>query len=89
MGSVLVKTDNADPPEGACVGKVSPAPMFVGLNVPDVSGPGSGKFDPAASFSVIVRFVTPIEPPTSDIMIAFAPVGPTSRKSASSGNAWL
>jgi len=89
LGIEPLKIDNADPPNGAGAGapKVSPVPIFVGWNVPLVKGPASGRAPAAASSSVNVRFVTPgFPPPTSDMMIAFCPLGPTSMTSTSSGN---
>lgn len=64
-------------------------PMFVGWKVPETRGPESGNGLPAESLSVIVTLLAEVAPPTSDIMIAFCPSGPTSRMSTSSGNTWL
>src|SRR6185503_20973464 len=66
LGFVSLKTDNTDPPEGACVGNVSPAPTFVGLNVPVVSGPASDILAAALSSRFIVKLLTAMLPPTSD-----------------------
>lgn len=91
FGSVPLNTLRSDPPEGAGAGdgNVSPKPLFVGLKVPDTSGPLSGKLLAVASSRVSVMFVAAVLPPTSDIMIAFCPPGPTSRMSTSSGEVWL
>jgi len=67
---------------------VSPVPIFVGWNVPVVkSAVGIGLA--AASSSVRVIPVTSSPPPTSDMMMAFCPPGPTSRISRSAGKVWL
>ena len=81
----------ADPPDGvgAGAGNVSRALTLVGLNVPDTSGPASGRLVAAASSSVRVTPLAGELPPTSDMMIAFCPPGATSSMSTSSGNAWL
>src|SRR5438105_15869127 len=86
-----LKTDRAEPPAGAGAGaaNVSPAPTFVGLNVPLASGPASGRDEAAASSSVKFWLVVTVDPPTSDQMIAFAPLGATTRISTSSGKSWL
>lgn len=88
LGSVPLKIDRAEPPNGAGAGalNVSPVPMLVGWNVPLVKGPASDKAAAAASSSVNVRLVASGDPPTSDMMIAFCPAGPTSKISMSSGN---
>ena len=89
FGIEPLKIDNADPPNGAGAGapKRSPVPTFVGWKVPLVRGPASGRAPAAASSSVNVRLVTPgFPPPTSDMMIAFCPLGPTSMTSTSSVN---
>ena len=91
FGSVPLNTLKADPPAGAGAGdgNGSPAPMFVGLNVPDDSAPASGRLFAAASSSVKVTLLAGVLPPTSDMMMAFCPPGPTSIMSTSSGNVWL
>ena len=73
FGFVPLNTLSADPPDGAGAGagNVSPAPTFVGLNVPDTSGPASGKLLAVASVSVSVTLLAAMLPPTSDMMIAF------------------
>jgi len=88
LGLIPLKTLSADPPEGvgAGAGNVSRALMFVGLNVPETSGPASGRLVAAASSNVRVTPVAGLEPPTSDIIIAFCPPGATSSTSTSSGN---
>jgi hypothetical protein len=87
FGAVALNTESAAPPAGAGAGagKVSPAPVFVGLNVPLANGPASGREVAAASSSVNVTFDAAVEPPTSDMIIAFWPPGPTSKMSMSSG----
>src|SRR6185295_5120730 len=78
FGLVPLNTLSADPPEGGGPGeKVSTPSKFVGLNVPETSVPLSGKL------------LTAMPLPTSDMMIAFCPPGPTSMMSTSSGNVWL
>jgi len=91
FGLLPLNTLNADPPEGAGAGagNVSPPSPFVGLKVPDTSGPASGKLVAAASANVNETLVAVAVPPTSDIMIAFCPPGLTSRMSMSSGSVWL
>ena len=86
-----LNTDRADPPDGTGAGaaKVSAGAWFVGWNVPDVSAPRSDSGDAAASSNTSVTLVMSVLPPASDIMMAFAPVGPTSSTSTSSGNVWL
>src|SRR5882724_7938970 len=51
FGSVPLKTESADPPDGAGAGpgNGSPAPALVGLNVPETSGPSSSSAVVAAS----------------------------------------
>lgn len=68
---------------------MSTGPAFVGLNVPETSGPASGRLVAAASSRVKVTLLVGDDPPTSERMIAFCPPGPTSMMSTSSGNAWL
>ena len=88
FGSVPLKTLSALPPDGAGAGAgntSAPTPLSVGLNVPDTSGPASGRFVAAPSFSINVTLVAGVEPPTSDMMMAFCPPGPTSSMSTSSG----
>src|SRR6185436_3060359 len=90
FGLVPLNTLSADPPEGGGPGeKVSTPSKFVGLNVPETSVPLSGKLLPAASSNVKVTLLTAMPLPTSDMMIAFCPPGPTSMMSTSSGNVWL
>ena len=91
LGSIPLNTLNALPPDGAGAGagNTSAPPAFVGLNVPLTSGPESGRLLAAASSSVNVTPLTAVEPPTSDMMIAFCPPGPTSNMSMSSGKVWL
>jgi len=61
---------------------------LVGLNVPLMSGPLSGRNATAASLKVIVRVpVAPPLPPTSEKTMKVAPVGLTSSISTSSGRA--
>ena len=88
--SVPIKVESAEPPEGAGAGAghVSPAPMFVGLNVPVVNRV-PGRLLGASSSSVRVTPVTASPPPTSDIMMAFCPPGPTRSTSMSAGEVWL
>jgi hypothetical protein len=62
--------------------------MLVGLNVPVVNRV-PGKLLGAASSSVRVTPVTLSPPPTSDIMMAFCPPGPTRSTSMSEGKEWL
>lgn len=64
---------------------VSPVPLLVGWNVPDVVNV-VGMADAAASSRRRLRLVTALVPPTSDMMIAFCPPGPTSKTSTSLGN---
>jgi hypothetical protein len=66
--------------------KVSPAPMFVGLNVPLVSGVPI--LLAAASSRRIVRLLTVFAPPTSERIIRFCPPGPTKSMSVSSTVGW-
>src|ERR1043166_4361134 len=47
------------------------------------------RLDTASSSNVKVMLFTSVPPPVSDISNVFAPVGPTSRMSMSSGNEWL
>src|ERR1051326_7173676 len=77
FGSLPLNTLNADPPDGTGAGATngSPAPTFVGLNVPETSGPAAGRFAAAASSNVSVTLVAVAVPPTSPIMIAFWPPG--------------
>jgi hypothetical protein len=85
-----LNTLNADPPDGGGPGEnVSTPSKFVGLNVPETRGPLSNRLLGAASSNVKVIPLTGIEPPTSDMMIAFCPPGATSIMSTSSGNVWL
>ena len=89
FGFVPLNTFNADPPDGTGAGGGNtsvPPSRFVGLNVPDTSGPIAGRFVAAASSSVNVTPLTDITPPTSDMMMAFWPPGPTTITSTSSGN---
>ena len=96
MGFVPLKTERGEAPEaaGAGAGQVSGSgarpTRLVGLNVPVVK-PAAGILVAAASSSV--RFTpgsgTAVLPPTSDIMTAFCPPGPTSRTSMSPGKVWF
>jgi hypothetical protein len=74
---------------GAGSGKESPAPEFVGRNVPPTSGPASGIDAVDWSSSVKVTPLASVVPPTSDMTIALWPVGPTSRRSRSSASVWV
>jgi hypothetical protein len=91
FGLIPLNTLRADPPEGvgAGAGNVSRELMFVGLNVPETSGPASGRLVGAASSNVRVTPLAGVVPPTSDMIIAFCPPGATSITSTSSGNVWL
>ena len=82
------KVDKAVAALGAGAGAVngSPVPMFVGLNVPLVSGVPILLL--AASSRRIVRLVTAVPPPTSERIIRFCPPGPTKSMSTSSGVGW-
>jgi hypothetical protein len=62
--------------------------MLVGWNVPLVKA-AAGIGLAAASSSVRVMPVTSSPPPTSDMMMAFCPPGPTSRISRSAGKVWV
>ena len=81
-----LKTESGEPPAGAGAGagQVSPTPALVGRNVPLVSS-AAGMAEAAASSSVRVMFVTSSPQPTSDMMMAFCPAGPTNRRSRSPG----
>jgi len=85
-----LKTESAEPPDGAGAGEGNVsgpvASKLVGLYVPVKSCPESGSDDAAASSSVSVTLVAHSNPPQSDMMIAFAPVGPTRSTSMSSGD---
>ena len=61
-------------------------PLLVGLNVPVTNGVVMELV--AASSSVRVTSVTSLLLPTSDMMVAVSPPGPTSRMSMSSGKVW-
>jgi hypothetical protein len=89
FGFVPLKTERTEPPEGAGAGAghVSPAKVLVGLNVPVVKS-ADGRLLAAASSRVSVMPVTSSPPPTSDMMMAFCPPGPTNRTSMSAGNVW-
>ena len=63
--------------------------MFVGLNVPVASGKASGNEVAAASSRVSVTPLTGPVPPTSDMIVAFFPAGPTSNTSMSLANPWV
>ena len=92
FGFVPLNTESGDRPvdAGAGAGNVSvPELMFVGLNVPVVSGKASGNEVAAASSRVSVIPLAGFEPPTSDMIVAFCPAGPTSIASMSSGKVWL
>ena len=88
FGAVPLKTESVEPygAAGAGAANVSPAPMFVGRNVPDVITVLSGRFDAAASLNVIETLLMPLPPPLSEARITDWPAGPTSRMSTSSGN---
>ena len=85
-----LKIESAEPPAGAGAGagKVSPVPELVGWNVPLVSN-AAGIGLAAASSRVRVIPETSSPPPTSDMMMAFWPPGPTSRISISDGKVWV
>lgn len=85
---VPLKTDKAEPPEGAGAGggKECELLLSVGLNVPVTNGVPNELL--AASSSVRVMFVTGWLPPTSDMITAFCPAGPTNNISMSAGNVW-
>ena len=72
FGFVPLKTESALPPlgVGAGAGKRSPAPKFVGWKMPLTSGCQFGSGEPAASSSPMVRCITSLLPPTSDITSA-------------------
>jgi hypothetical protein len=76
------------PGAGAGAGQVSPVPVLVGRNVPLVNR-AAGMIVAAASSRVRVMPVTSSPPPTSDMMMAFCPAGPTSRMSMSAGKVWV
>jgi hypothetical protein len=61
---------------------------LVGLKVP-VTNVAEVMFAAAASSSVRFTPVTALPLPTSDMMMAFCPPGPTSRMSMSDGKVWL
>src|SRR5262249_20407005 len=79
------------PPDGAGAGagKVSGKASFtlVGRNVPEVSGLPAGSASAAASSRVSVTGGI-VELPTSDRMVALAPLGATSRTSTSAVRVW-
>ena len=88
FGSVPTNTASAEPPDGAGAGAGNTsvdASTFVGLYVPVVKCV-VGIEIAASSSSVRVMPETSSPPPTSDIIRAFSPPGPTSRMSMSSGN---
>ena len=91
LGAVPLNIESAEPPSGAGAGALntSPAPMLVGLKVPVVKIVASGMLVAAASSSVNVIALISGPPPTSDIMIAFCPPGPTRSISISSGKVWV
>jgi hypothetical protein len=92
FGFVPLNTLNTLPPDGAGAGAgniSTPSLTSVGLNVPLTSGPALGRLVAAASSKVSVIPLTAVAPPTSDMMMAFWPPGPTNRMSTSSGNVWL
>ena len=90
MGFPPLKTKSGEPPAGAGAGAghVSAGARLVGLNVPVVSSV-AGMAVPAASSRVRVTPETSSPPPTSDMIMAFCPPGPTSRMSMSPGKVWL
>jgi hypothetical protein len=91
FGFVPLNTLNALPPDGAGAGAgniSTPSLTSVGLKAPVTSGPELGRLVAAASSSVSVIPLTAVEPPTSDMMMAFWPPGPTNNMSTSSGNVW-
>jgi hypothetical protein len=94
LGLVPLKTDRAEPPEGAGAGAghvsgSGAAPTrLVGLNVP-VTNVAVLMLVAAASSSVRFTPETELPLPTSDIMMAFCPPGPTSNTSMSDGKVWV
>ena len=84
-----LKTESTEPPAGAGAGagNVSPVPRLVGLNVP-VTNAAVVMLLAAASSSVRVTFTASVPLPTSDMMMAFCPPGPTSKMSMSAGKVW-
>ena len=88
---VPLKTDRGTLPlgAGAGAGNVSAPPWFVGLNDPVVNTVLSGNSAAAWSSIVSVTPLTSVVPPASDMTIASAPVGPTSRRSRSSASVWV
>src|SRR6185369_3226695 len=87
FGFVPLKTDSAELPDdaGAGAGKLSLDPLLVGLNVPDGIGESAGREWAAKSSRVIVALFSTWSPPTSDMMVALCPSGPTSKISTSFG----
>ena len=91
FGAVPTKVDRADEPVtgvGAGAGNGSPVPRLVALYVP-VTKAAVVMEATASSSSVRVTFTASVPPPTSDIITAFCPPGPTSRISMSLGNVWF
>ena len=88
LGAVPLKTESVDPygPAGAGAANVSPAPIFVGLNVPDVISVPSGRLVAAASSNVIETLLMGELPPVSEARITDCPAGPMRTTSTSSGN---
>jgi hypothetical protein len=88
FGAVPLKTERVEPygPTGAGAANVSPAPMFVGRNVPDIIVVESGRFVAAASSNVIATLTMSRLPPVSEARMTDWPTGPISRMSTSSGN---
>ena len=94
MGLVPLKTESGARPEaaGAGAGQVSGSgaspTRLVGLNVP-VTKVAPVMLAAAASSRVRVIPATSPPPPTSDMMTAFCPAGPTSNRSRSPGKVWV
>jgi hypothetical protein len=91
---VPLKTERAEPPEGAGAGadqtsgSGEPPTRLVGLKVP-VTNVAELMLVAAASSSVRFTAVTALPLPTSDMMMAFCPPGPTSNTSMSEGKVWV
>ena len=84
MVPLKIESGVVPPGAGAGAGQVSPVPVLVGRNVPLVNR-AAGIIVAAASSRVRVMPVTSSPPPTSDMMMAFCPAGPTRRMSMSAG----
>lgn len=90
LGLVPLKADKAAVTlvgTGAGEGKLSPAEIFVGRYVPEVSGAADMGMAEESS-RVRTKPDTAVEPPTSDSIIVFCPPGPTRSMSTSLGNVW-